>query len=394
MNELQSLQVSGFKSIRDATIDLHRVNVLIGANGAGKSNLLSVFRMLNAMLTSSVGLRVFVADQGRARALLHGGPRATPRMHIALSFRVDNATNTYDATWGVGADDSLYFAAESAAHHRDNSALPTSLDLGAGHLESGLPGAINRGDRTARTVKWNLDRWRFYHFHDTSMHAPLRSASPLVDNRYLHGDGGNLPSFLRMLREAHPASYATILAAIRQVAPFFDDFVLEATDDPERTVALEWRERGSTYPFFAHHLSDGLLRFIALAAVLLQPNLETRPLLVVIDEPELGLHPAAIRVLARLVERASSHMQILVSTQSPALVDYFDPEQILVAERTDRGSEFRRLDSAALEEWMETYSLGELWEKNVLGGRPGFVPSKPPPDHAPSGQPEGSKEGS
>ena len=357
MNDLQSVHICGFKSIQDATIDLHRVNVLIGANGAGKSNLLSVFRMLNAMLTAGIGLRVFVADQGRARALLHGGPSTTPQMRIALTFRIDNATTTYNATWGAGADDSLYFVTEAAAHQRDDGSTSQVLDLGVGHLESGLPAAVNRHNTTARTVKWNLDRWRFYHFHDTSMHAPLRRASPLAANRFLHGDGGNLPSFLRMLRDAHPASYATILATIRQVAPFFDDFVLSPGEDLDRLVALEWRERGSTYPFFAHHLSDGLLRFIALAAVLLQPNLDTRPRLVVIDEPELGLHPAAIRVLARLIERASTQMQILVSTQSPTLVDYFEPEQILVAERTDHGSEFRRLDTTALAEWIEQYSL-------------------------------------
>ena len=141
-------------------------------------------------------------------------------------------------------------------------------------------------------------------------------------------------------------------------------------------VALEWREQGSSYPLFAHHLSDGLLRFIALTAVLLQPDIPTRPRLVVIDEPELGLHPAAIQLLSTLVQRASAHTQVLISTQSPALVDHFDPDQIIVAERTERGSEFNRLDPEALAEWMSEYSLGELWEKNVFGGRPAVVPSK------------------
>lgn len=374
MNDLQRIRVLGFKSIQAAQVEFGKVNVLIGANGAGKSNLLGVFRMLNAMLTPGVLLRRYVAEQGRAGALLHGGVRTTPQMAVALTFRVDGAENTYNATWGAAADESLYFVTEVLTHHPDGAKTRLS-DLGTGHDESKLPTAVS-GDITAKTVKWNLDRWRFYHFHDTSMHAPLRRASALKDTRFLQGDGGNLPSFLRMLREKHPATYATIRATIRQVAPFFDDFVLEPADDIEQKVALEWREQGSSYPLFAHHLSDGLLRFIALTAVLLQPDIPTRPRLVVIDEPELGLHPAAIQLLSTLVQRASAYTQVLISTQSPALVDHFDPDQIIVAERTEHGSEFNRLDPEALAEWMSEYSLGELWEKNVFGGRPAIVPSK------------------
>jgi len=374
MNDLQRIRVDGFKSIQSATVDLGKIDVLIGANGAGKSNLLGVFRMLNAMLEPGTGLRRYVAEHGRANGLLHGGSRTTPQMAVALTFRVDGASNTYNATWGAAADSSLYFVTEVLAHARDG-AKPRLTDLGTGHDESKLPAAVS-ADVTAKTVKWNLDRWRFYHFHDTSMHAPLRSPSASQDNRFLRGDGGNLPSFLRMLREDHPATYATIRATIRQVAPFFDDFTLEPGGDVGQTVSLEWREQGSSYPLFAHHFSDGLLRFIALAAVLLQPDLPTRPRLVVIDEPELGLHPVAIHVLATLLTRASERMQVLVSTQSPTLVDHFQPEQIIVAERTERGSEFARLDAEALADWMAEYSLGELWEKNVFGGRPAIVPSK------------------
>lgn len=153
---------------------------------------------------------------------------------------------------------------------------------------------------------------------------------------------------------------------MRQVAPVFDDFVLE----PEfGSLMLQWRERGSDVVFLADQASDGMLRAIALITLLLQPP-ERLPELLVLDEPELGLHPSAITIIAGLIRAASVHAQILLATQSTLFLDQFEADDVIVVERNGRGSEFRRLDTEKLRQWLQEYTLGELWERNVLGGRP------------------------
>src|SRR2546427_3037694 len=154
---------------------------------------------------------------------------------------------------------------------------------------------------------------------------------------------------------------------ITQVAPFFNDFALRPDPTPKESIRLEWREKGSDFPFRAAHLSDGTLRFICLATLLLQP---TPPSTVLIDEPELGLHPYAITVLASLLKSASTKTQVIVSTQSVPLVNQLQPEDILVVDRAQGQSTFRHLGSEELKDWLEDYGLGDLWEKNLFGGRP------------------------
>jgi predicted ATPase len=241
---------------------------------------------------------------------------------------------------------------------------------GQAHLESRLAEEANRRPEEstfAAYVLATLGSWRVYHFHDTSESAAVKKPGAINDYAYLRGDAGNLAAFLLSLRQRARRHYDLILATIRQVVPFFDDFVLRPLPDNEERIRLEWRERGSDYPFLAHQLSDGTLRFICLSTLLLQPEV---PVMILLDEPELGLHPYAITVLAGLIRRAARRTQLVVSTQSVPLVDQFDAEDLLVVERPERATTIRRVDAARLAEWLEAYSLGELWEKNVLGGRP------------------------
>jgi predicted ATPase len=134
-------------------------------------------------------------------------------------------------------------------------------------------------------------------------------------------------------------------------------------------IQLEWRQKDSDYPFLASHLSDGTLRFMCLATALLQPS---PPATMLFDEPELGLHPYALTLLANLFKQAAkgTSQQVIVSTQSAQLVNEFEPEDIVVVERTQGESVFGRLESAKLSGWLEDYTLGELWQKNVFGGGP------------------------
>jgi predicted ATPase len=209
---------------------------------------------------------------------------------------------------------------------------------------------------------------RVYHFHDTSAAAKVKQSGDLNDNEALRSDASNLAAFLFLLKSKHPESYRRIASTVRLAAPFFDDFRLRPSPFNEQKILLEWSEKNSDAYFNAHAFSDGTLRFICLATLLLQPEL---PSLIIIDEPELGLHPYAIQLLAGLVRSASQKAQVILSTQSVTLVNQFSPEELIVVDRKDGASEFRRLSPQELESWLESYSLGELWEKNVLGGRPG-----------------------
>lgn len=134
----------------------------------------------------------------------------------------------------------------------------------------------------------------------------------------------------------------------------------------EQLIQLEWKQAGAVDTYFnAYQLSDGTLRFICLATLLLQPNL---PQTIIIDEPELGLHPVAVNKLAALIKKASAKTQIIISTQSVNLVDNFGPQDIIVVDRKDNATVFNRLDAESLDVWLKDYSLGEIWERMSLAG--------------------------
>jgi predicted ATPase len=223
--------------------------------------------------------------------------------------------------------------------------------------------------RAASWVQLRLDSLRIYHFHDTSDQSPMKTIGDIDDNKFLRPNGSNLPAYLLLLKEKHPQSYSLIRSTIQKVTPFFNDFQLAPLRRNENKIRLEWLHKSSDNYFDVSSLSDGTLRFICLATLLLQPPKE-RPSIILLDEPELGLHPYAISLLASMIKSAATQTQVIISTQSPLLIDYFEPEDILVTELEDGATTFKRLESADLEEWLEDYSLGQLWEKNHFGGRP------------------------
>jgi predicted ATPase len=197
----------------------------------------------------------------------------------------------------------------------------------------------------------------------------MKQISALNDNESLRPDGANLASYLFRLQEQFPSHYRRIVDTIRLVAPFFADFQLRPNPLDPNSIQLEWKEKGSDFPFLGFQLSDGTLRFICLATVLLQPD-ELMPATILFDEPELGLHPYAIELLASVMQQTSLTHQLIVSTQSVELLNQFDSKSVIVVDRENNQSTFVRLDTEKLSEWLEDYSLGELWKRNVFGGRP------------------------
>jgi predicted ATPase len=369
MQLLKKIHVAGWKSIKDQTIDLTPLTVVIGANGAGKSNLLSLFELLNALFANTPSFRNYVGLNGFGDSLLHFGERETPVAELELTFSANTGETSYFSRWASAVRGSLIFTEERVTFQRMGVARPTVVDLGSGHAESNLPQAADDGNQTAIVALKLLRSCRLFHFHDTSDSSAARKPCYVEANRFLYPDAGNLAAVLYLFREQHPAAFHRIVATVRQMVPDFDGFVLEPSELNPTQILLNWTHKGREYEFGPHQLSDGTLRFIALATLLLQPN-EKLPLLIALDEPELGLHPAALEVLAGMAKSAALHSQLIFATQSSVFLDHFEPENILVVSSRSGSSEFQRLDAKRLEAWRADYTLGEIWEKNVVGGGP------------------------
>ena len=381
MPMLELLTVRNYKSIRELEeFELRRLNVLIGPNGAGKSNFISLFRMLGSLFDKR--LRQFVTTEDGPDALLFGGRKRTQRIETELIFKQVSyrvALAPVSGALAVAGEEARL--PEGVRGQRLGTGLypsVSSCDRGIeGRVESKgsyegearLPGANLGRDASWSYVCSGVASWRrVYHFHDTGDTAPVRQAQAARDNVVLKPDAGNLAPFLRRLRERHPHHYRQIVDVTRSAAPFFGDLVYRR--DVGERIDLEWYHGADPdTPMGQRQLSDGTLRFLALATLLLQP-VELQPQLILIDEPELGLHPLALTLLAEMLQSASESRQLIVSTQSADLVSEFVPEDVVVVNRRDGESFFERLDSDLLQDWLQEYSVGDLWKSEVVGGGP------------------------
>jgi predicted ATPase len=394
---IKRLTIEGFKSIRMLEdFELRSLNVLIGANGAGKSNFVEFFHLLRELIDQR--LQTFVNTTGGADAYLYLGPKVTRQIVAKLRF----GNNVYEVSFVPTSDNRLIFAEEKVGYYGGQIVSQSPKSLGSGHMEAKLKDRKDEPGATARHgvpyyVFNAISSWVVYHFHDTSATAGVRRQSPINDNEFLRPSAENLAAFLFRISQTNPTHYAKIRDVVRLAAPFFDDFKLRPVPTNPELIQLEWLQRDSDYPFRANQLSDGTIRFICMATALLQPS---PPPTMLFDEPELGLHPYALTLLGNLFQQAGGDYgpirsrQVIISTQSAQLLNEFQPEDVIVVERTQGESVFRRLDAAQLSGWLEDYTLGELWQKNVLGGRPrnesmplpldGLGEASPTPQEGPS----------
>jgi predicted ATPase len=365
---IDKITLKGFKSIRTLEdFELRPLNVLIGANGSGKSNFVSFFRLLRELVEGR--LEFAVNKGGGADAQLFLGPKETKKIVSEIRIGSDGYMFELEPT----VDNRLVFAEERILSWdpEDISAIRTSL--GSGHSESKLKEqqAKKKWRATARNLYEAISSWTAYHFHDTSETAAIRRTGSVRDHERLRPDGANLAAFLFRLKEEHIPAYEMIRDTIRLTAPFFEDFRFRPNkSNGDEFVALEWTQEDSAYPFHPSQLSDGTLRFSALTTALLQPE---PPTTILLDEPELGLHPYALGTLAALIKSASVRCQIVVATQSPTLLDEFEPQDVVLVDRQGHESIFSRPDPEKSQAWLEEYRLGEVWWKNVIGGGPGHA---------------------
>lgn len=367
-NRLDTITLKGFKTIQSLeNFKPGQLTVLIGPNGAGKSNFISFFRMMSWALADADNLQFYIGQRDGASKILHDGPAVTREIEAELTIATDAGDNQYAFRLFYAAGDTLIFADERYRFSRLGyfNRAPWH-ETGAGHRAPNLLVDANAGDMTARTIRSLMQKIVVYQFHNTSDTARMREKWYVDDNRWLKEDAANIAPVLLRLKENDVRCYQRVVDTIRLILPFFSDFDLE----PDyRSVILNWRERNSNEVFSVSQASDGMLRVIALVTLLLQPE-QDLPDVLILDEPELGLHPYAINVVGGLIRAASEKIQVIVATQSLPFVDCFEPEDVVIVERKNRKSTFKRLDMEDLSQWLDDYSLSELWEKNVIGGRP------------------------
>lgn len=357
---ITKIAIKGYKSIKEQIVFLSPINIIIGGNGVGKSNLISVFSLIRNLYEHN--LQDYIIRKGGADSFLHFGKKYTQEIDIQFYFgSAEEETNKFMVVLGE-TQDTLYI-----------KSLKTGFFNGTWHVklyESAKPESDFRKMKTGQAFYVNdrLKEFEVYHFHDTGDNSPMKGNCNINDNRYLKRDGSNIAAFLYFLKLKEHKHFLRIEKTIQSIAPFFERFELSPNRLNESQIQLEWREIGASDSYFnAYHLSDGTLRFICLATLLMQPS---PPKTIIIDEPELGLHPVAISKLAGLIRKAANQVQIIISSQSVNLVDNFEPADIIVADREKRQSVFKRLNQSQLKAWLEDYSLGEVWEKNIIGGQP------------------------
>lgn len=372
--KLINLNIKGYKSIdqKGMNIPIGNTTVLLGANGAGKSNLVSFFKMLNYIMKGA--LQKYVGDSGFADSLLHYGSKKTQKLSANVFFSDTDFEYNYIFSLSHAAGDTLVFSDETFMYKTKNDEIFTKIPIDLELKESGLQKYCNIINNKQVSHIYNfMKACQVFQFHDTSKEASIRNNVYINDGDALRSNGGNLPAFLYAMKSKGKSSkyYNRIIRYIKMVMPNFKDFVLKPSALNENYIMLNWLENDSDYLFGVHQISDGSLRFMALATLLLQSP-ETLPKLIILDEPELGLHPFAISILVGMIKTASQNSQILLATQSTRLVDEFSYKDIIIVERIEnsRCSNFKTLDINKLNNWIDQYSMSELWEKNILGGRP------------------------
>lgn len=360
---VHKIEIKGYKSIKEASVELGHINLLIGGNGIGKSNFVSTFSLINHIYEQR--LQSFVMERGGADALLYMGQKETDKIELDIYFsdRDREPHNRFIAKLR-NAENSLYIDSISTAffstnqwHERIYQDVPST--------ESNFK---NIYFWQTYLVKRLIESIKIYHFHDTGDKSPMKRKSKVEDNRSLRANGDNIAAFLYYIQEKHPEHFYRIEHMVRSVSPFFEGFSLMPSQLNEEDIELRWKQKGAKDQYFnAYQLSDGTLRFICLVTLLLQPNL---PEIIIIDEPELGLHPFAISKLAALIQQISEETQVIVTTQSVELINHFEPKDLIVVDVEDGATSFKRLNNEELVDWLEEYTLGEIWCKNILGGQP------------------------
>ena len=298
--KIDSISIKGFRSLADVTVSrLPDVAVMIGANGSGKSNIIRFFEMLSWMLKSR-RLAEFVARQGGADDQLFGGSKITSSIEASVGLRTGVGECEYRFSLVFAHPDRFTVTNESVHWANKDEQLKEWQSFSNMRTESGIfehlqyDGKARFSDENILTMMRLLTDYQAHQFHDTSDTSSIKTSWDINDNHHLHGHGGNLAAVLHRLEHEDVRRFDLICRHIGRILPGFDRFVIE---ESYGKVLLRWKAKWTDKTFGAHLTSDGSLRFFALATLLNLPA-EMLPSVILLDEPELGLHPAAIGLVA------------------------------------------------------------------------------------------------
>ena len=343
--DISRIRVAGFRSIADAAFPLDRINILIGSNGSGKSNILGIFELLHAVTTGN--LQTYVTECGGAEILFRYGSGQTKTIMLRVEFG-----DSYYELHLLPSGNGCRIDREHLTLITDDATLQL---VSSDTAETGIFAGV-RADASWESFRLRLQSWTTYRFQSRCTGAE---------------DERRLTEFLHRLQETAPEHYEKIVDTIRLVFPQFGTFQFREVNG---VVKLFWTDAlVKDHMFGLGALSGGTARFINLAVLLLQPS---PPHLILIDEPELGLHPYAILVLADLMKLASRTSQLIVSTQSVQLLNAFGPHEdnagsrILIVEQDHGATAVTVPTPESLADWIEEYTIGDLWQMNILGGNP------------------------
>jgi predicted ATPase len=378
------LQVSGFRRLADVKVSLRGLQLLIGANGAGKTTLLQTWELLRG--AASGKLSDFIRSLGGFPTIqtIGGGDelrvRLTYRRPPLGDFVYDLGLKAKLAGYEVAAESLIQFQGSGSATHLerhglrfdyadwdDNRQATTRTSAEHEHL-SPTETAFNAAPRLDQSTRTIRDALRSVELYRPIPFGP-RAAVVLpqqADAVWLPGpDGETLTSSLHHLRETDSDRFEMVEDTLRAAFPGFEALSFPAVGGG--MLSLRWKEKDRRRPFSIYELSEGTVRFLWLTALLASPKL---PPVVLIDEPEVSLHPALLQLLLELMREAAGRSQLIVATQSDRLVRFAEPEEVLVADVEEGAARFTPGDHFDLKHWLADYSLDQVWDMGVIGGQP------------------------
>ena len=361
---IKSVTIKGFRNLKCVeNLELSNLNVLIGGNGVGKSTLMHFFEMLSWMHQGS-NFQEYVIRNGGGDDQFFMGGLATPEMTADISMETKDGTYDY----GVSL---VYLKAKDRAwvtEERYRFVPPASEEAVPYQVLKEMEAESQLGrqtDPTAQKIRKLLQQFGVFHFYDAAANATANKRWEVSDSYCLHPDGGNLAPVLLSLKENDRQRYQYIVDQIQSVFPNLGDFVL--TQEYGK-VLLQWKHRFSNKVLGPYLTSDGTLRFFFLVTLLNLPS-DRLPSVLFIDEPELGLHPYAMELVAAMLKRVARTKQVVVATQSANLLDCFDLDNIIVAESHGGAAQFKRMNRQDYERWLEDdYQPSDIWLSQSVGG--------------------------
>ena len=398
------IKIEGFRSFKKVELEMPRLAVLIGPNGGGKSNFVDLL-----MLMAEAGngeLAVGVNKRGGFRNIAFGF-EPTGEVLVEFSFKglrdpasemeplpplITLAKKPFDITYrvtlrGLGVnfrvwEEQLHQVSvdpEQITFEIDRDATRTLFKWRIISQEGEEPKSVEDVELAISQVKdankfrppyavfQELRQWAFYRDIDVGPESPVRQPVLIRPATRLLSDGTNLSSVFFTIQQEHPDDWDDILGILKTAYPDFVKLTVPAGGGDGK-VHLRWFERpNEKQGLSANLLSDGTLKLLCLVAILKSPN---PPPLICIDEPELGLHPDWIELVAELMQDAATRTQVIVATHSPQIVAKLDPDQVIVTEKVEAETHLTQLKTRDLEKWLKDFSLAELWLSGEIGGRP------------------------